>query len=156
MRLQPPFYFDTRIVIKLKKRLRFENVKFAKSEITKNNLPKFKMIRDYSVFVCHFHKCDTLLWMNVQKVLERLCLNRVRAGVQSFEFTLQDCEFDAIQEFNEQMDICYLHPRRDAFQVSLLAAKYSNFTAKCHIEKSRKAAPSLPIRRQKKNLSQTR
>lgn len=147
--MQPPFYFDTRIVIKLKKNLRFENVKFVKTENTKNNLPKFKMLRDYSVFICHYHKCDTLLWMNVQKVLERLCLARVQAGVQSFKFTLQDCEFDAIREFNEQMDICYLHPRRDAFQVSLLAAKYSNFTAKCHVKKRREASPFLPSRRLK-------
>lgn len=129
--------------------LRFENVKFAKTEITKNNLPKFKMIKNYSVFVCHYHRCDTLVWMDVQKVLERLCLTRVQAGVQSFKFTLQDCEFDAIREFNEQMDICYLHPRRDAFQVSLLAAKYSNFNAKCHVEKRREASPFLPSRRLK-------
>lgn len=92
--------------------------------------------------------------MNVQAVLERLCLARVQAGVQSFKFTLQDCEFEDIREFSEQMDICYLHPRRDAFHVSLLAAKYSNFATKRNSGNGSEATPLLPSRRQKKNLSQ--
>ena len=92
--------------------------------------------------------------MEVHDLLDRLLLARVRAGGSSFVFTLSNDCFEAIRDFVEQMDVAYLHPRRDSFQVSLLAARYSNFSIG-QAKMPRKRAISACLAK-KKNLSQTK
>lgn len=92
--------------------------------------------------------------MQVHDLLDRLLLTRIRAGRSSFVFTLSDDCFEAIRDFCTQMDIAYLHPRRDSFQVSLLAARYSNFSiGQGKMPRKRALAANLE---KKKNLSQTK
>lgn len=104
--------------------------------------------------VCHFHYCDTLTWMQVHDLLDRLLLARIRAEESSFVFTLSNDCFETIRDFVEQMDVAYLHPRKDSFQVSLLAARYSNFSiGKEKMPRKRALTAYLA---KKKNLSQTK
>ena len=91
--------------------------------------------------------------MQVHDLLDRLLLARVRAGKSTFVFTLSDDSFETIRDFMEQMDSAYLHPRRDSFQVSLLAARYSNFSIGQWKMPRKRALPASLVK--EKNLSQT-
>lgn len=92
--------------------------------------------------------------MQVHDLLDRLLLARVRAGKSTFVFTLSDDSFETIRDFIEQMDIAYLHPRRDSFQVSLLAARYSNFSNGMGKMPRKRALPASLVKAE--NLSQTK
>lgn len=85
------------------------------------------MFKNYSPFVCHFHRCDTITWLHVKSVLDRLVLRRVESGKDVFAFSLSADSWLIIQEFCKQMDISYIHPRRDSFHIELSKSRYGDF-----------------------------
>ena len=83
------------------------------------------MLKNYSSLVCHYHYCDTLTWLSVRALLDRILIGRIRSGLSSFKIRLDDVEFETIRDFQEQMDTAYLHPRRDSYQVKLIRNRYN-------------------------------
>ena len=75
--------------------------------------------------ICHYHRCDTITWLHVRNLLDKLLLSRLHAGTNTFLFSLDDISFEAIRDFTEQMDTAYLHPRRDSLHLSLIRDRYN-------------------------------
>ena len=94
-----------------------------------------------SYFSCHFHYVDSLSWLCIRRMMQKLVIARLEQGraIVCFNVSLDDCQ--CIMDFVEQMDIAYLHPRRDSLHVSLLASQYSNFHVKAEtIQKTKRSA----------------
>ena len=84
------------------------------------------MQKEINYFSCHFHKVDCLTWLATRTLLQRVLINRIEAGCEKFVFEVSQDDFQVISDFLFDMDIAYLHPRRDAMHVSLMASQYSN------------------------------
>ena len=92
-------------------------------------------------YICaRFHKVDAWTWLRVRQLLNGFLLNRLVAGSQKFFVVLCDEDFETIRDFCEQMDMGYLHPRRDAAHIKLCQTMYGtmNVPAKA-LERIRKA-----------------
>lgn len=101
---------------------------------------------------CHFHKVESLTWLCTRKLLQRVVIARVVQGADAVRLELTKDECENLREFLEQMDIAYLHPRRDSLHVSLLASQYS--TLNVSPETIRMATPSAnPLMNKTKSLS---
>ena len=100
------------------------------------------MLTTYSPLVCHFHKCDTITWLHVKSILDRLSISRVEAGQDSFSFTLSSDAWLIIQDFCKQMDTAYIHPRRDSFYIKLCESRYSDFVVPASFLADRLKNPS--------------
>lgn len=72
----------------------------------------------------HFHRVDTWTWLRVRQLLQGFLLGRLSAGCSRFVVELGNEDFETIRDFCEQMDIGYLHPRRDSLHVSLCSTMY--------------------------------
>lgn len=84
------------------------------------------MQKEINYFSCHFHKVDCLTWLATRTMLQRILINRIEAGCDKFVFEVSQDDFQVISDFLFDMDVAYLHPRRDAMHVSLMASQYSN------------------------------
>lgn len=84
-------------------------------------------MKHYDYLACHFHKVEGLVWLRIREVLNDLLISRVKAGQQKFAFTVSNDDFDTIRDFVEQMDIAYLHPRRDSYHIAFLESIYSDW-----------------------------
>lgn len=84
------------------------------------------MEKEINYFCCHFHKVDSLTWLAVRTMLQNVLVKRVEAGTDKVVFEVSQDDFQVISDFLFDMDVAYLHPRRDAMHVSLLASQYSN------------------------------
>lgn len=93
-----------------------------------------------SYFSCHFHYVDSLTWLCIRSMMQRLVVARLEQGRATLCFNMSEDDCDYVLDFLEQMDIAYLHPRRDSLHVSLLASQYSNVQIKAGT--IRKAIPS--------------
>lgn len=89
-----------------------------------------------SYFDCKFHKVESCTWMRTRHLIQQLLLARIAGSSEFFTFNLSADDFHVLQDFIEDMDIAYLHPRRDSFYLNYLASTYSNFvpTAKFSAE----------------------
>ncbi|MBQ5477310.1 MAG: hypothetical protein IIT64_05900, partial [Bacteroidaceae bacterium] len=111
-------------------------------------------MKHYDYLACHFHKVDGITWLRIREVLNSLLLGRVRAGEQKFAYTDSYDDFDTIRDFVEQMDIAYLHPRRDSYHIAFLQSIYSGWKVPaCFLARLKKnpLANAFP----KKNLSES-
>lgn len=112
-------------------------------------------MKHYDYLACHFHKVEGLVWLRIREVLNDLLISRVEAGQQKFAFTVTDDDFDTIRDFVEQMDIAYLHPRRDSYHIAFLASVYSGWKVPaCFLARLRKNPLANAFT--KKNLSETK
>lgn len=59
-------------------------------------------------------------------MLKKVLIKRVEAGTSKVVFEVSEDDFRVISDFLFDMDVAYLHPRRDAMHVSLMASQYSN------------------------------
>lgn len=84
------------------------------------------MQKEINYFCCHFHKVDSLTWLAVRTMLQKVLVQRVVAGTDKVVFEVSEDDFRVISDFLFDMDVAYLHPRRDAMHVSLMASQYSN------------------------------
>lgn len=84
------------------------------------------MQKEINYFCCHFHKVDSLTWLAVRTMLQKVLVQRVEAGTDKVVFEVSEDDFRVISDFLFDMDVAYLHPRRDAMHVSLMASQYSN------------------------------
>lgn len=84
------------------------------------------MQKEINYFCCHFHKVDSLTWLAVRTMLQKVLIQRVIAGTDKVVFEVSEDDFRVISDFLFDMDVAYLHPRRDAMHVSLMASQYSN------------------------------
>jgi len=83
-------------------------------------------MKKYDFLVCHYHRVDSLTWLRIREVLGKLLLARVEAASECFTFSCSHDDCETILDFREQMDIGYLHPRRDSYHVSALSSVYSH------------------------------
>lgn len=84
------------------------------------------MQKEINYFCCHFHKVDSLTGLAVRTMLQKDLVQRVEAGTDKVVFEVSEDDFRVISDFLFDMDVAYLHPRRDAMHVSLMASQYSN------------------------------
>lgn len=84
------------------------------------------MQKEINYFSCHFHKVDCLTWLATRTLLQRVLINRIEAGCDRFVFEVSQDDFQVISNFLFDMDVAYMHPRRDAMHVSLMTSQYSN------------------------------
>lgn len=111
-------------------------------------------MKHYDYLSCHFHKVEGLVWLRIREVLNDLLISRVEAGQQKFAFTVTDDDFDTIRDFVEQMDIAYLHPRRDSYHIAYLQSIYSAWRVPaCLLARIRKNPLANAFT--KKNLSES-
>lgn len=59
----------------------------------------------------HYHAVDDSVYYSSVAIVRNLLKSRLRAGVNVFEFTLSNEEFDTLYLFLEQMETMYEHPR---------------------------------------------
>lgn len=59
-------------------------------------------------------------------MLQKVLIQRVEAGTDKVVFEVSEDDFRVISDFLFDMDVAYMHPRRDALHVSLMASQYSN------------------------------
>ena len=108
----------------------------------------------YDYLACHFHKVEGLVWLRIREVLNNLLISRIKAGQQKFAFTVSNDDFDTIRDFVEQMDVAYLHPRRDSYHIAYLQSIYSAWRVPaCFLARIRKNPLANAFT--KKNLSET-
>ena len=67
-----------------------------------------------------------MTWLATRTILRRIQINRIEAGCNKFVFEVSKDDFQVISDFLFDMDVAYMHPRRDAMHVSLMASQYSN------------------------------
>lgn len=84
------------------------------------------MQKEINYFCCHFHKVDSLTWLAIRTMLQKILVQRVEAGTDRVVFEVSRDDFQVISDFLFDMDVAYMHPRRDAMHVSLMASQYSN------------------------------
>ena len=84
------------------------------------------MQKEINYFSCHFHKVDSLTWLAMRSFLQRIMVQRVERCSDQVCVLVNPDTFQVISDFLFDMDTAYLHPRRDALHVSLLASQYSN------------------------------
>lgn len=84
------------------------------------------MQKEFNYFCCHFHKVDCLTWLATRTMLQKILVQRVETGTDTVIFKVSEDDFQVIFDFLFDMDVAYLHPRRDAMHVSLMASQYSN------------------------------
>lgn len=101
-----------------------------------------------------FHSVDVVLWMETSRFIERALLSYATSRNSVVCVPMSDSLFNALLAFREQMDIAYIHPRRDSMFLHLAQLRYSSFKVPDnHVSKKseKKGIPSHPM---KKNLSQ--
>ena len=107
-------------------KLPFLIYKFKPTSARAKNRPKFKIMQKVNYLSCHYHKVESLTWLCTRKLMQRVIIARVAQGADMVRLELTRDECENLREFLEQMDIAYLHPRRDSLHVSLLASQYSS------------------------------
>lgn len=73
--------------------------------------------KDCIVGIAHYHSVDSSLYRIVDGFLWSLINQRIENGCNVFStrITLEDCEL--LTEFQRQMALSYVHPRRDAMSL---------------------------------------
>lgn len=102
------------------------------------------MQKEINYFCCHFHKVDSLTWLAVRTMLQKVLVQRVEAGTDKVVFEVSEDDFRVISDFLFDMDVAYLHPRRDAMHVSLMASQYSNIQLPARVAISSQHSADVP------------
>lgn len=83
---------------------------------------------NYNYLLCHYHKVDSVLWLEVQNWLRQVLIARVEQGTDHPSVYLSREMWNDLDEFILQMETAYIHPRRDSFHVKSCAITYSGFS----------------------------
>lgn len=82
--------------------------------------------------LAHFHRVDSNLWLAVDSLLWQLVKSRLDAAANVFtiRFTLDEAQL--LTDFQSEMALSYVHPRRDAMH--MLFPSFNPFvqTMPCH------------------------
>lgn len=82
--------------------------------------------------LAHFHRVDSTLWLAVDALLWQLIKSRLDAAANVFtiRFTLDEAQL--LTDFQSEMALSYVHPRRDAMH--MLFPSFNPFvkTLPCH------------------------
>ena len=85
-----------------------------------------------------------MTWLATRTMLQRILVNRIEAGCDRFVFEVSQDDFQVISDFLFDMDVAYLHPRRDAMHVSLMASQYSNIQLPARVAISSQHSADVP------------
>lgn len=91
--------------------------------------------------VCHYHRVDAILWLEIRSWLQRVMKERVLQGHDRPSVYVSKSMWESIDDFVCQMECAYLHPRRDSFHVKRCLVNYAG-----HSRESALQTPSLPSR----------
>lgn len=78
---------------------------------------------------CHFHKVDSLCWLQVKSWLSHALVERVEVSCDVVPLQISADMWGVFMDFLEQMDTAYLHPRRDAAHLKACECRYSGFSS---------------------------
>lgn len=85
------------------------------------------MKKHVNYLTCHFHRVESITWLATRTWLQRVLVARLSSMRDSVVINVTKDEMELIWDFLEQMDIAYLHPRRDSLYISLVKSNYANF-----------------------------
>lgn len=102
-------------------------------------------------YICaRFHRVDSWTWLRVRQLLRGFLLRRLAAGTSRFLVELENEDFETIRNFCEQMDIGYIHPRRDAAHIALCQTMYGDMSIPAKaLERIRRAKLASSCREKK-------
>lgn len=102
---------------------------------------------NYDYLLCHYHKVDSLLWLEIKSWLQQVLKQRVEQSTDTPRVYLSRSMWNSVDSFVMQMETAYLHPRRDSFHVKNCMISYSGFSVpENHFSRRQTFSPS-------KNLS---
>lgn len=67
----------------------------------------------------HYHRVDTLLWLGVARMLQRLAVAALDEPSQVISCYVGRSQVVMIWEFLDEMEFGYIHPRRSSIRRSL-------------------------------------
>lgn len=102
------------------------------------------MKKNVNYLTCHFHRVESITWLATRTWLQRVLIARLSSMRDSVVINVSKDDMQLIWEFLEQMDVAYLHPRRDSLYISLVKSNYANFNLR----------PSEAIRIKKRTANQ--
>lgn len=70
----------------------------------------------------HFHRVETFLWYDVSALLRALVLTRIETPEKPLRDLMSDTATIDVASFIRQMNVGYLHPRRNALHRRLCGA----------------------------------
>lgn len=85
------------------------------------------MKKNVSYLTCHFHRVKSITWLATRTWLQRVLVARLSSMRDSVVLNVTKEDTELIWDFLDQMDVAYLHPRRDSQYVSLVKSNYANF-----------------------------
>lgn len=83
---------------------------------------------NYDYLLCHYHRVDSLLWLEVRNWLQQVLICRVEQCTDTPTLFVPGTMWNELNEFVRQMECAYLHPRRDSFHVQKCLISYSGFS----------------------------
>lgn len=103
---------------------------------------------NYEYLSHHYHRVDSILWLEVRTFIRSLMVCRVEQGQDVVSVTLNRDMWQDLDEFVCQMECAYLHPRRDSHHIDKCMI---NYVGNAHAQSSRRSSsPCHPIH--EKNL----
>lgn len=97
---------------------------------------------NYDYLLCHYHKVDSLLWLEVKNWLQQVLKARIEQSTEKPTIFLSTSMGNDLMEFLREMECAYIHPRRDSFHVQKCLFTYSGFSVPAN-HASRKHSLSL-------------
>ena len=85
------------------------------------------MKKHVNYFTCHFHRVESITWLATRTWLQRVLVARLSSMKDSVVLNVTKEDMELIWDFLGQMDVAYLHPKRDSQYVSLVKSNYANF-----------------------------
>lgn len=73
-----------------------------------------------------FHAVEFCAWLVVSRFIDQVVLARIRQGREQVVISVSDDLWRSLQEFQEQMDIAYLHPRTDSMKIRTFVKRYGS------------------------------
>lgn len=79
---------------------------------------------NYDYLSHHFHRVDSILWLEVKSFIQKLMVCRVQQGADQVLIYLSREMWNDLDEFCVQMECAYLHPRRDSHHIDKSMISY--------------------------------
>jgi hypothetical protein len=93
--------------------------------------------------VCHYHRVDALLWLEIRSWLQKVMKERVLQGHDRPSVFVSKSMWESIDDFVCQMECAYLHPRRDSFHVKRCLVNYAGRSRESALQPSRLSSRAL-------------
>lgn len=79
---------------------------------------------NYEYLSHHFHRVDSILWLEVKTFIQKLMVSRLEQGRDQVSVFLSKAMWQDLDEFCVQMECAYLHPRRDSHHIDKAMIAY--------------------------------